>query len=271
LDQSVANPFYNLPANVMPGILRTQSTVAVSQLLKQYPQYGDLNVLGWPGGIDHYYGLALKAERPMAKGLAFMAGYNYNQEYHTQYFNQLDTYNNKYTMWDRGRARHNFTLAGTWELPVGRGRPYLGNVNRVVDAFIGGWATSHIFMAHSGDLLNFQQAIVSGDPRQNVPAGYYFNPAVFAVPAAYTPRTNPLYYTGLRGPSFWQLDSTAVKYFNLTERVKLELRIEMFNSPNVFMPSDPDTTIGSGTMGQSTWVAGGNYGREIQYTGRIRF
>jgi len=138
-------------------------------------------------------------------------------------------------------------------------------------AFIGGWATSHILMAHSGALLGFQQAAVSGDPRQNVPAGYSFNPAVFAVSPAYTPRTNPLYYDGLRGRSFWQLDSTVVKYFQITERFKLELRLEMFNAPNVFIPSDPDTGIGSGTMGQSTWVAGGNYGREIQYTGRIHF
>jgi hypothetical protein len=53
--------------------------------------------------------------------------------------------------------------------------------------------------------------------------------------------------------------------------LRFELRMEFYNMPNVFMPSDPDTGIGSGTMGQSTWVADGNYGREIQYTGRIHF
>jgi Carboxypeptidase regulatory-like domain len=271
MDQTVANPFYNLPANIMPGSLRTQPTVAVSQLLRPYPQYGNLTVMGWPGGTDHYYGLALKAQRPMAKGLAFMAGYNYNQEYHSQYFNQVDAYNNRYTMWDRGQPRHNFTLAGTWEVPIGHGRQYLNHISRALDAVIGGWATSHILMAHSGNLLSFNQATVTGDPRQNIPAGYYFNPAVFAVSAAYTPRTNPFYYDGLRGPKFWQLDSTVAKYFKFSERIKFELRLEMFNTPNTFMPSDPDTGIGGGTMGRSTWVAGGNYGREIQYTGRIHF
>jgi hypothetical protein len=45
----------------------------------------------------------------------------------------------------------------------------------------------------------------------------------------------------------------------------------MFNAPNGFIPRDPDTGIGRGTMRQSTWVAAGNYGREIQYTGRIHF
>jgi len=39
--------------------------------------------------------------------------------------------------------------------------------------------------------------------------------------------------------------------------------------PNVFMPSDPDLGIGSGTMGKSTWI--NNYGREIQFNGRVHF
>ncbi len=53
--------------------------------------------------------------------------------------------------------------------------------------------------------------------------------------------------------------------------MKFELRMEFYNLPNVYMPASPDVGIGSGTMGRSTWVAGGNYGREIQYTGRIHF
>ena len=271
MDQSVANPFYGLPATIMPGSLRTQEEVSVSQLLRPYPQYGDLNVLGWPGGSDHYYGLALKVERPMHNGLAVMFGYNYNREYHTEYFNDVDKYNNTYTMWDRGNPRHNITAAGNWQIPIGRGKQYLSQIHPVLDYVIGGWATSHILTIHGGKLLRFDQAKVSGDPTANVPSGYYFNPNVFAVPDPYTPRTNPLYYDGLRGPKFWQLDSTIVKYFKINERMKLEFRVEMFNATNTFMASDPDLGIGSGSMGRSTWVADGNYGREIQYTARIHF
>ncbi|MGE5647733.1 MAG: TonB-dependent receptor domain-containing protein [Acidobacteriota bacterium] len=271
LDQLVPNPFYNLPANVMPGSLRTQPEVTIGSLLKPYPQYGDLNVYGWPGAKDHYYSIQLKAERPMANGLTFLAAYNYNQEKHTEWFNSPDRYADKLTMFDRGRPRHNLRVAGTWELPFGRGRHYGANVPRIVDAFIGGWATSHIYMWRSGNLLLFDAAEVSGDPREGVPAGLYFNPSVFSVLAPYTPRTNPRYYDGLRGPGFWQLDSTVVKYFPIKERVKFELRLEMYNSPNVFMPSDPELGIASGDMGKSTWVAGGNYGREVQFTGRIHF
>ncbi|MBI3667045.1 MAG: TonB-dependent receptor [Acidobacteria bacterium] len=272
VDQSVPNPFYNLlPANQMPGVLRTQPTVAVSQLLRPYPQYGDLNLLGWPGTSDHYYALQMKAERPMANGVNLILAYNYNQESHGYWFNDPDLYANKITMFDRGYPRHNMRIGGTWELPFGKGRKYLGSAGRFVDAIVGGWATSHLFMIRGGNLMTFGQAVVSGNPTENVPSGLYFNPAVFSIAPAYTPRTNPRYYDGLRGPKFWSLDSTAVKYFKITERVKFELRMEFYNMPNAFMPSDPDVGIASGTAGRSTWVAGGNYGREIQYTGRIHF
>ena len=273
VDETVPNPFYNLlPADKMPGSLRTQPTVSVGQLLKPYPQYGNLNLYGWPGATAiTTMRLQMKAERPMSNGLTFLVAYNYNREYHTEFFNDPDYYNNKLTMFDRGYPRHNLRVAGTWELPIGKGRHYLSNVPTFVDYVIGGWATSHIWMWRSGGLLNFNPALVTGDPTQNVPAGLYFNPSVFETLPAYTPRTNPRFYDGLRGPGFWQLDSTLVKYFKITERAKFELRLEFYNMPNAFMPDNPDMGVGSGTMGRSTWVAGGNYGREIQYTARIHF
>lgn len=272
MDAAVANPFYNLlPASKMPGNLRLQETVSVSQLLRKYPQYGDLWITAAPGQTSRYSSLQVKIEKPMTNGLTFLAGYNYNRESHSYFFNDIDQYNYQFQTFDRKNPRHHFRLAGTWELPFGKGRRYGSSMNRVLDAVIGGWATSHILMTNTGPLIGFGQAKVSGDPTQNVPEGHYFNPSVFSVPDPYTPRTNQRYYDGLRGPGFWQLDSTLVKFFPITERVKFELRMEFYNMPNHFIPAQPDTGIGSGTMGRSTWIAGGNYGREIQYTGRIRF
>ncbi len=142
VDQTVANPFYGLPASMMPGTLRTQPTVAVSQLLKTYPQYGDLNLNGWPGRSDHYYSFQFKAERPMANGLNLLVAYNYNQERLGQFFNDQDYYANRFTMLDAMHPRHNIRIAGTWELPFGKGRKFLTNANRIVDGILGGWATS---------------------------------------------------------------------------------------------------------------------------------
>ncbi len=236
-----------------------------------YPQYGSLTQYAWPGQRDHYQSLQMKAERPFTNGLTFLVAYNYSYETHTQFFNAIDTYANRMTMMDRMRPRHNFRIAGSWELPFGNGHRFLNHVHPVVDAVLGGWATSHIYMWRNGNLLQFPSAQVSGDPTQNIPSGLYFNPTVFAPLPPYTPRTNPWYYGSLRGPGFWQLDSTLVKYFRITERAKFELRMEFYNLPNAFMPSDPVLVVGRGTFGKSTGVAGGNYGREIQYTGRIHF
>lgn len=272
MDKAVPNPFYNLlPASKMPGNLRNQETVSVGQLLRPYPQYGDLTISASPGQKDRYYSWQFRTERPFDNGVTLTVGYAYNRETHSYFFDDVDRYNYTFQMFDRQTPRHNLRMAGTWELPFGRGRKYGASMNKVLDMVVGGWATSHILMWNSAPLIHFEAAQVNGDPTQNVPEGAYFNPAVFEVQPAYTRRTNPFYYDGLRGAKFWQLDSTLVKYFPITERVKFELRMEFYNLPNHFLPSQPDTGIGSGTMGYSTGIAGGNYGREIQYTGRIRF
>ena len=199
--------------------------------------------------------------------------YNYNQERHTAFFNDIATYNNQTTMLDRGMPRHNLRVAGTYEFPIGKGRRYLNGLPRAVDAVVGGWASSSIFAFRSGDLLNFSNsaAQMACNPTQNIPTGDYFNPACFQPLPAYTVRTNPWFYSGLRGPILWDIDATLAKTISINERFKLELRLEAYNLTNTFMPSDPDLGVGDGTMGRSTWVAGGNYGREIQYTAKIHF
>jgi 23S rRNA pseudouridine1911/1915/1917 synthase len=55
------------------------------------------------------------------------------------------------------------------------------------------------------------------------------------------------------------------------ERMKFELRMEFYNFTNSFMPNQPNLSVTSSIFGKSTGVAGGNYGREIQYTARIHF
>lgn len=274
VDVAVPNPFYNkLGADKMPGNLRTRQTVAVRELLRPYPQYGDLNERLASGWGNRYYAFQLKVDRRFANGLSGTIGYNYNQERRDLWFNDIDQYANRLTMTDTRDPRHNLRIAGTYELPFGKGRKYLANVNPIVDAVIGGWATSHFLMWNNGPLLSFGAAIAPTEsPKIDNPTRErYFNTAGFAQNPAYTPRTNPIYYSNLRGFGFWSLDSTLVKYFKITERVKFELRMEFYNMPNAFMPSQPDLGVTSSTFGRSTNIAGGNYGREIQYTGRIHF
>jgi outer membrane receptor protein involved in Fe transport len=47
-------------------------------------------------------------------------------------------------------ARHVFSLAGSYELPFGRERRFGSNMNRALDAVLGGWGASFAITAHSG-------------------------------------------------------------------------------------------------------------------------
>ncbi|MCC6591496.1 MAG: TonB-dependent receptor [Bryobacterales bacterium] len=274
VDVAVANPFYQLlGADKMPGSLRNQQTVALRELLRPYPQYGNLNEQLATGFYNRYYSFQLKVDRRFANGLSGTFGYNYNQEARSVWFNDIAQYANNLTLMDTREPRHNIRAAGTYELPFGKGRKFLSNANRIVDGILGGWATSSILMWNNGPRLTFgtMNAPTDSPKLDNPTKDKYFDTAKFSQIAAYTPRTNPWYYSNLRGYGFWALDSTLVKYFKVTERVKFELRMEFYNLPNAFMPSQPDMGVTNSTFGKSTNIASGNYGREIQYTGRIHF
>ena len=274
LDAAVANPFYNLmSADKMPGSLRNQQTVSVGSLLSPYPQYGTLTQQFMPDRSNRYKAIQIKIDRPFANGFSMTMGYNYNQESRSEWFNAPAEYTNTFTMIDSRDPRHTLRIGGTWELPFGRKQKYLSNIPRALDIVIGGWATSHLLMWNNGPLLTFGQMNAPTDSPaiSNPTRDKYFDTAKFSQAAAYTPRTNPWYYSSLRGFGFWNMDSTLTKYFPITERVKFEIRFEFYNMPNAFMPSQPDLGVTSSTFGRSTWIAGGNYGREVQYTGRIHF
>ncbi len=270
VDQNVANPFYGyLTPTTFPGTLRNQKTVSVGSLLKPYPQYGPLQVDYRSGISNRYYAIQVKEERPFAHGFSILAAYNYNFEQNDAYFNAIDTYNDNLAFLDSANPRHRLTMAGTWEIPIGKGRQFGANMHPVLNAIVGGWTTSHMAMWVSGTFTRFAQLNVNGDPTQNVGAGKYFNGSVFSIATPYTPRTNPYQYPGITGPNYWNLDSTLSKFFDITERIRLEFRIEAYNTPNGFVPTNPDATVTSSTFGRTTNQA--NYGREMQYTARIHF
>ncbi len=84
-------------------------------------------------------------------------------------------------------------------------------------------------------------------------------------------RAAPNLLVGRRAPRAITLTRPYLSVMRDTSFEELEIRMEFYNMPNKFIPSNPDTGIGSSTMGRSTGIFGGNYGREIQYTGRFIF
>ncbi|MFN7998748.1 MAG: carboxypeptidase-like regulatory domain-containing protein [Bryobacteraceae bacterium] len=277
LNDQVPNPFYHyLNQTLMPGPLYNQQTVSLGSLLVPYPQYGGLYELGVLGAAERYQSLELKAQKAFSKGYNFMFAYVYIREKAQNNGNLLgfqgiysdqQWYANQLVYQDSDQPRHRLNIAGTWELPFGKGKKFLTNVNKAADAVVGGWKAAGLWTFMSGDFPRFGNLIVNGNPCVSNPTpDHMFNTAAFSkIPEnTYVLRTNPLQYDCLTGPKFWILDANLTKNFAVTERVHAELKMAAYNATNRLNRGDPNTDINSSQFGQAIYqgAPGGTFGAQ---------
>lgn len=275
LNTQVANPFYHyLSQTLFPGPLYNQQTVSLGSLLVPYPQYGGLYDLGVLGAGERYQSFEVKAQKAFSKGYNFLVTYVYIREkaqtngfLNGSVFNDVQWYSNDLEYQDSNQPRHRFNIAGTWELPFGKGKPLLGALPRAADAIVGGWKVAGLWTFISGDFPQFGNLIVSGNPCISNPTPqHWFNTSVFSPPPAntYVLRTNPLQYGCLTGPHFWNLDGNLTKAFTVYEKVHAELKIAAYNVTNRLNRGDPDTNVYDSTFGQTLYQGspGGIFGAQ---------
>jgi hypothetical protein len=179
-------------------------------------------------------------------------------------------------------VNHRFVASMVYQLPVGRGKRYGGDMNRAVDAVVGGWQITTITTFQrgfpfsilcnnaSGLLLTFTQRCNQiGDP---YPSGFHkdikhwFNNAISTDPnpsangtcvaanlsgvAFCQPLAGQFGNSGrdiLRGPGINNWDLGIGKDFKFTERVAFQFRVEAFNVFNHAQYGfDPFTSTGIG-------------------------
>jgi hypothetical protein len=271
---TVANPFYHLAIpNQSPGALWNQATVGVTALAKPYPQYGSLTVIdGISGGDMTYHSLQLKVTKSFSHGYTLLLGYNYHVQANQSFYDNVDNYLQKWTSLDSATPRHRITGAGTWALPVGKGRKFMNGAPRLLDAVVGGWNLAGIMTYHAGTLLNFGGMLVSGDPKISNPGpNAWFNTSVFKQLPAFTRRTNPWYYPDIRGPQFFNVDGTLNKDFAVTERIKFQLHMDAFNALNNMNYNNPNMSVTSSQFGRSTDIYPQDFGRRLQLGLRVEF
>jgi len=249
LNVNVPNPFLNvLPLAQFPGAQRNPAQVSRGSLLRPYPQYGALSQTGTPGPRNRYQALQLRLQRTFRNGMSFLASFNRNYERTEGFFNGDHEYDRQWSWIPTTNARNRANLSGSYDLPFGKGRRLGANMNRALDAALGGWSVHGLTSYNSGTFLRFGNFKLAGDPfLENPGPAAWFNTRAFELAEPFTPRTNPLQYDGINGPKFWNLDATLAKTFALTERYKLELRLEAYNAPNAFMWNDPAMGLGSNT------------------------
>ncbi|MBV8812675.1 MAG: TonB-dependent receptor [Acidobacteriaceae bacterium] len=184
-----------------------------------------------------------------------------------------------------------WVMAPTYDLPFGRGRKYGANVNKFVDAVLGGWNLSGIFTYYTG--LPFYPTIDSypGKPYtgpNNVPDKGTGSPiapnanrnqwilplssGAYTLPAPNTFGNYPINKT--YGPQFVNLDASIMKQFSITERFKFTLRMDATNSLNHANLGMPNTDVQSPSVGQITNLAySNNQGamRRLQFSGVLKW
>ncbi len=219
-----------------------------------------------------YQSLQIKLQRNFSKGFSFLVGYNYHYERDQRFYNDVDTYVQRYTWIDSPASRHRLSIAATSELPFGKGRPYMSSAPRLLDALVGGWNLTPLITWRSGRFLQFDGMVANGNPIISDPTPQkWFDTSVFSPLPAYTPRSNPWVYPGLTAPGMFNMDASLVKSFAVTERFRFELRMDVFNVLNNMTWADPDTNIYSSTFGQSTNQLVNTYGRRTQLSLRLQF
>lgn len=291
LNESVANPFF--------GIIKTgplsNATILRSQLYRPYPQFQNVSIMDMPGASSSFNAFLLRLNKRFSSGMTIMASYQHSKAYDNASENQGwevgDTYRDVYNLsreWSVSAhdLPNSFALTYVYELPVGKGRKFGSQMNRALDAVVGGWQMSAIYKHDSGlplifsapnNLFNYGGSqfpnTVSGQSLtvSNRTLDKWFNTAAFAQPAPFTYGTLARYVDEIRYSPTNNWDMSLAKNFQLIERMKLQFRSEMFNALNHPQFGRANATFGDTNFGRVTGTAPGNGPRTIQMALRLSF
>lgn len=237
-------------------------------------------------GFSNYHGLQVRVEKRSDRGLYFLNSFtwakaidNSSQAFDNSNGNSTsfqDIYN---IAADRGISNYdrkfNNITSVVYELPIGKGRQWLGQANRALDLVVGGWQVNSIVNLRAGEpftmsytaaargqvapfltLLGFNafRPNITGDPlmpESQRSVTTYLNRNNVSIPLYYQPFGNAGRNI-TRGYAFYQYDLGVSKVFALTERFRMQFRAEGFNVFNRSNFTAPNANISSPAFGTIT-------------------
>jgi hypothetical protein len=256
---------------------------------RPFPTFGAVNLFT---GFGHssYHSLQLKLERRFRNGFSLLSSYTWSHGLdNTQDTEDTssatipqDQFN---TNAEKGHStydlRHRSVTSVIYDLPFGREGGRLG-ANKVTRLIFGGFQLGGIFVMQTGQPVNLN---VAGNPANttnpvrpnrladgNLSRGSrtidrWFDPAAFALPAAFT--FGNAGRNLIIAPGAVNLDLLIGRNFVFTERTRLEFRGEFYNATNTAHFGRPNADIGSPQAGTITNTATPN--RQIQLGLRLVF
>jgi len=255
-------------------------------------------------GVSSYNGLVVDVNRRFSQGLQLRGIYTFSKSLDdgTAWNSSVAANAPGFVMFplnpklDWGLAttdvRHVAAINGAYELPIGRGKPFLSGVAGWHDKLASGWTLSGIETLHSGfpftpqlgfnptnngDSRNpirpswnpaFRGSVVVGSPTE------YFNPNAFVVPAAGT--YGNVGRDTLIGPGLSELDFSVLKNTVASERLTIQFRAEFFNLLNQTNFGTPNTIVFSSASATPSPTAGvitstSTTSRQVQFGLKLLF
>jgi hypothetical protein len=201
LTQAVPNPFFGNPA---AGPYGTQATISRAQLLRPYPQFGNINAGHVTEGKNKYDAAVVEWTKRMSHGIGGRVSYTYSVLKDNQFgegnfysaggtTNPINNYNYIKSMpactttnfaacynpdADYGTSLldvpHRVIIAPMFELPFGKGKKW-GSNSSAADLIAGGWTIVAAMNIQSGFPLAVIQAdnvgLLGGQQRPNIVPG----------------------------------------------------------------------------------------------------
>lgn len=242
------------------------------QSLRPYPQYGPFTSIENHGNST-FESFQLTMEKRTSHGLYFLSAFTYGKAIDDQppiCCNSpwpQDSYNLKA---EKGLAdfdnRARWVTSFDYALPIGQGQK-LASQSKALDYAFGGWHLGGIVTFRSGFPFSPQMDYdptntgtngllrtdrIGNGTLSNPTPNLWFNLSDFPVPTCYC--FGNAGKNILTGPGEKSADISLRKYFNFTERYRLEFRAEFYNAFNnpVFSQPDPFVTDGPGAAGVIT-------------------
>ncbi|QHN04203.1 TonB-dependent receptor [Granulicella sp. WH15] len=219
LTKQVTNPLYG---RISQGNLQNP-TVPQNQLLRPFPQYGNISNPGSFTGFSNYNALQAKVEKRFHSGGVLLGSYTFskmmtNAESLTQWleatgnapaYQNLSNLGAEYSL-SEFDTRQRLVISYVYSLPFGRGQAFGSNVHGLMDKVVSGWGVNGVTTFQEGFPLgismqqnNITTYALQGSTRPNVVPGVnkkiggavqkrlgdasststYFNTAAFTAPA----------------------------------------------------------------------------------------
>ena len=265
----VPNPFYGLIQN--PTSIYAQPTIQANYLLGAFPQYTSVNAFRIPQADSNYQSFIVSAEHRFRSGLTLLLSFTGdklldNASQVVTYIGQAGLKQDFYCYkCDKSVSAQDvprrLVATSTYELPIGKGRYFFHDMNRLADAVLGGWQINGIMtfargipiaVANGGNTTGLNSpGIWAGDNGQN-PAqsgaianrlNEYFIQSNFYQTPNYTFGDVGRFLPNVRQPGTHNLDASLFKNFKPIERVTLQLRAEAYNFTNSPTWASPGTTV----------------------------